>query len=65
LEIANRLHEIACRNVLEAEFAALPEGMTLTSHDAALAHLPISSKFNGEAAFLATLFEAGRNAFSR
>jgi hypothetical protein len=47
--------------------AALPEGMTLTSHDAdeALAYPPISSKFNGEAAFLATLFEAGRNAVSR
>jgi hypothetical protein len=67
LEITNRLHEIACQNVLEVELAALPEGMTLTSYDAdeALAYLPISSKFNGEAAFLATLFEAGRNAVSR
>ena len=42
----------------------LPEGVTLTSYDAddALAHLPISSKFNGEEAFLTTLFEAGRAA---
>jgi NTE family protein len=63
-EITNRLNEIACQNVLEAELAALPEGVTLTSYDAdaALAHLPISSKFNGEEAFLTTLFEAGRNA---
>jgi hypothetical protein len=67
LEITNRLHEIACQNVLEAELAALPEGMTLTSYDAgqALAYLSISSRFNGKAAFLATLFEAGRNAVSR
>jgi hypothetical protein len=63
-EITNRLNEIACQNVLEAELAALPAGVTLTSFDAddALAHLPISSKFNGEAAFLTMLFEAGRNA---
>jgi NTE family protein len=63
-EITNRLNEIACQNVLEAELAALPEGVTLTSYDAdsALAHLPISSKFNGEEAFLTTLFEAGRSA---
>jgi NTE family protein len=63
-EITNRLNEIACQNVLEAELAALPAGVRLTSYDAdaALAHLPISSKFNGEEAFLTTLFEAGRNA---
>jgi hypothetical protein len=63
-EITNRLNEIACQNVLEAELAALPAGVSLTSYDAdeALAHLPISSKFNGEEAFLTTLFEAGRNA---
>jgi NTE family protein len=63
-EITNRLNEIACQNVLEAELAALPAGITLTSYDAdeALAHLPISSKFNGEEAFLTTLFEAGRAA---
>jgi NTE family protein len=63
-EITNRLNEIACQNVLETELAMLPEGVTLTSYDAddALAHLPISSKFNGEEAFLTTLFEAGRAA---
>jgi NTE family protein len=63
-EITNRLNEIACQNVLEAELAALPAGVRLTSYaaDEALAHLPISSKFNGEEAFLTTLFEAGRNA---
>jgi NTE family protein len=66
-EITNRLNEIACQNVLEAELAALPAGVTLTSYDAddALAHLPISSKFNGEEAFLTTLFQAGRNAVAR
>jgi len=63
-EITNRLNEIACQNVLEAELAALPAGIMLTSYDAdvALAHLPISSKFNGEEAFLTTLFESGRAA---
>jgi NTE family protein len=63
-EITNRLNEIACQNVLEAELAALPAGVAVTSYDAdeALSHLPISSKFNGEEAFLTTLFEAGRNA---
>ena len=61
-EITNRLNEIACQNVLEAELAALPSGVDLTSYDAddALAHLPISTKFNGEKAFLSMLFEAGR-----
>jgi NTE family protein len=63
-EVTDRLNEIACQNVLEAELAGLPAGVRLTSYDAdaALAHLPISSKFNGEEAFLTTLFEAGRNA---
>jgi hypothetical protein len=63
-EITNRLNEIACQNVLEAELAALPACVRLISYaaDDALAHLPISSKFNGEEAFLTTLFEAGRNA---
>jgi NTE family protein len=66
-EITNRLNEIACQNVLDAELAALPDGVTLTSYNAdeALAHLPISSKFNGEEAFLTTLFDAGRNAIGR
>lgn len=63
-EITNRLNEIACQNVLEAELAALPPGVALTSYDAdeAVSHLPISTKFNGEEAFLTTLFESGRNA---
>lgn len=64
LEIMNRLNEIACHNVLTAELAALPPSVHLTSVDAddALLDLPISSKFNGEAAFLSELFEAGRRA---
>lgn len=66
-EIDNRLNEIACQNVLEAELAALPPDIAFTSYDAddALAHLPISTKFNGEEAFLTTLFEAGRRAAAR
>ena len=66
-EITNRLNEIACQNVLEAELAALPASVRLISYDAdeALAHLPISSKFNGEEAFLKQLFEAGRGAEGR
>jgi NTE family protein len=64
MEITNRLNEIACQNVLVAELAALPAGVRLRSYDAddALLHLPISSKFNGEEAFLTELFEAGRSA---
>jgi NTE family protein len=64
MEISNRLNEIACHNVLTAELAALPASVRLTSYDAddALLDLPISSKFNGEAAFLSELFEAGRAA---
>lgn len=63
-EITNRLNEIACQNVLAAELAALPASVTLRSYDAddALLHLPISSKLNGEEAFLLELFEAGRAA---
>jgi NTE family protein len=63
-EITNRLNEIACQNVLAAELTALPADVALTSYDAdaALADLPISSKFNGEEAFLTSLFEAGRAA---
>ena len=62
IEITNRLNEIACQNVLAAELAALPASIRLVTCDAdeALLDLPISSKFNGEANFLATLFEAGR-----
>jgi NTE family protein len=61
-EITNRLNEIACQNVLVAELAALPASVKLRTYDAdeALLHLPISSKLNGEEAFLKELFEAGR-----
>jgi NTE family protein len=64
LEITNRLNEIACHNVLAAELEALPTDVVLTSYDAdeALLDLPISSKFNGEEAFLSLLFNAGRTA---
>ncbi|HUZ65901.1 MAG TPA: patatin-like phospholipase family protein [Acetobacteraceae bacterium] len=63
-EILNRLNEIACHNVLEAELAALPPGLKLRTIDAddTLIDLPISSKFNAEAEFLGTLFDAGRAA---
>ncbi len=66
-EIINRLNEIACQNVLAAELAALPASVSLRSYDAddALLHLPISSKLNGEEAFLNELFEAGRAAGAR
>jgi NTE family protein len=62
MEITNRLNEIATHNVLAAELGALPASVRVTSYDAddALLDLPISSKFNGEAAFLSELFEAGR-----
>lgn len=61
-EITNRLNEIATHNVLAAELAALPPQIRVRSYDAdeALLDLPISSKFNGEEAFLSELFEAGR-----
>ena len=66
MEITNRLNEIACQNVLTAELAALPAGVRVVSYhaDEALLDLPISSKFNGEEAFLSELFEAGRAAAS-
>jgi NTE family protein len=66
-EITNRLNEIACQNVLAAELAALPASVTLRIYDAdeALLHLPISSKVNGEEAFLKELFDAGRAAAAR
>ena len=66
-EITNRMNEIACQNVLEAELAALPSGVELITYDAddALDNLAISSKFNGDEAFLTTLFEAGRAAIAR
>ena len=63
-EIANRLTEIAGQNLLAAELAALPDSVALLeiAADEALGDLPVSSKFNGEAAFLAQLFAAGRAA---
>lgn len=63
-EILNRLNEIACQNVLEAELAVLPAGISLDNYDAseALVDLPISSKFNPEPDFLGQLFKAGRAA---
>jgi NTE family protein len=66
-EITNRLNEIACQNVLAAELAALPDSVKLRSYDAddVLLHLPISSKLNGEEAFLRELFEGGRAAAAR
>jgi NTE family protein len=66
-EITNRLNEIACHNVLAAELAALPKTVKLLTYDAddALLDLPISSKFNGEADFLAELFASGRRAADR
>ena len=66
-DIINRLNEIACQNVLTAELAALPSSVVVRTYDAdeALMHLPISSKVNGEQAFLNELFQAGRAAVSR
>jgi NTE family protein len=66
-EIMNRLTEIACHGVLEAELRALPASVRLTSHgaDDTLSELPISSKFNAGDAFIATLFEAGRAAAAK
>lgn len=63
-EITNRLNEIACNGVLEAELASLPADVELHDIDAnaALRDLPISSKFNGEPDFLSALFAAGRKA---
>jgi NTE family protein len=66
-DIANRLTEIAGQNLLAAELAALPPGVQVREidADAALTDLPVSSKFNGEAAFLAELFAAGKAAAGR
>lgn len=65
-EIMNRLTEIACHGVLEAELRALPASIIVTSHgaDAVLGPLPISSKFNAGDAFITALFNAGRHAAS-
>ncbi len=66
-EIMNRLTEIACHGVLEAELAALPTTIQVISHgaDEVLSDLPISSKFNAGDAFISTLFEAGCGAATR
>ena len=66
-EIANRLTEIAGQNLLAAELAALPRSVAVieVQADKALHDLPVSSKFNGEAAFLDQLFTAGRAAAAR
>ena len=63
-EIMNRLTEIACHGVLEAELKALPAEIEVISHgaDEVLSELPISSKFNAGDAFIANLFDAGRAA---
>lgn len=63
-EILNRLHEIACNAVLEAELAALPATVRVTGYDAdaVLGTLPISSKLSADTDFLLELFEAGRGA---
>jgi NTE family protein len=61
-EIMNRLNEIACHTVLETELLTLPPGLLLRALDAdpALGDLPISSKFNTDADFLAELFAGGQ-----
>ena len=61
-EILNRLNEIACQNVLDAELTAVPPHVLVESFaaDDALRDLPISSKFNAEPDFLGQLFTAGR-----
>lgn len=63
-EITNRMTEIACQGVLDAELASLPDEVEIERFDAdaALGGLPPSSKFNGEAAFLRQLFDAGQEA---
>jgi NTE family protein len=63
-EILNRLNEIACHGILDAELATLPPSIALSVYDAdeVLNRLPLSSKFNAETAFLKQLFEAGRSA---
>jgi NTE family protein len=63
-DILNRMTEIACQGVLEAELVALPPAIRLRSYaaDAALGHLPISSRFNADPDFLGELFAAGREA---
>jgi NTE family protein len=63
-EILNRVNEIACNSVLEAELAALPAKLPVEIYDAdaALAGLPLSSKYLADGGFLNRLFDAGRAA---
>jgi NTE family protein len=63
-DILNRLNEIACHGVLEAELATLPATVRLVEYgaDEALGSLPPSSKFNADSSFLNQLFNAGRAA---
>jgi NTE family protein len=61
-EILNRVTEIACNGMLEAELTNLPDDISLTdiTADAALELLPLSSKYTADDALLAQLFAAGR-----
>lgn len=63
-EIINRLNEIACHNVLQAELALMPPQCRVRIFDAddALGHLPLSSKFRADRSVLRALFAAGRAA---
>jgi NTE family protein len=63
-EILNRVNEIACHSVLDAELATLPQGTRMRSYDAdkVLNELHLSSKFSNDIGFLTRLFEAGRAA---
>ena len=63
-EILNRVNEIACNTMLHAELDALPASVRVVEHDAdaALAELPLSSKYNADGAALQRLFAAGRAA---
>lgn len=62
--IVNRLNEIACHNVLQAELALVPRScrVTVFDADAALHDLPLASKFRADAGVLRSLFAAGRAA---
>jgi NTE family protein len=61
-EIFNRMQEIACQTVLDAEIATLPEGIRLVTYDAdaTLVELPASTKVQASEALLERLFAAGR-----
>jgi hypothetical protein len=63
-EILNRVNEIACHSVLDAELAALSQRTLMRSYDAdkVLNELHLSSKFSADIGFLNRLFDAGRAA---